>query len=98
MNFAPACVSTTRLYDNTAQHAGSLPLSRQAVLDDLNAGYGIVNHIGHGYRYSMSCGDRSLVNADLAQLTNTDKRFLLYMLNCTATSFDFPCFAEAALE
>jgi hypothetical protein len=63
----------------------------------MNDGYGFVNHVGHGYRYNMSCGDLSLGNHDAYDLTNTQRPFVLYMLNCTATAFDFPCLAEAFL-
>ena len=47
----------------------------------------------------MSCGDvRACRTTMRPALTNGDKRFVLYMLNCTATAFDFPCLAEAFLE
>jgi hypothetical protein len=91
------CASTKRLYENFGDFPLSQRLTRQAVLDEMNLGYGIVNHVGHGYRYNMSCGDLSLQNFHALGLTNGDKRFLLYMLNCTATAFDFPCLAEAFL-
>src|SRR5262249_34120911 len=92
------CSSIKRLYDNTAAFPLSLTLTRQATIDEMNAGYGVVNHVGHGYRYNMSLGDASLLNYQALALTNTDKNFVLFMLNCTATAFDFPCLAEAFLE
>jgi hypothetical protein len=95
---ASGCVTRTRLYENNTAYADAGPLSRQATVAEMNAGHGFVNHIGHGYRYSMSLGDLSLVNATLSGLTNVDKPFVLYMLNCTATAFDFPCLGEAFLD
>lgn len=92
------CASATRLYQNHTAYPGAQSLSLASAVSELESGYGFVNHIGHGFRYNMSCGDQSLVNAHAAALTNTDRRFVLYMLNCTATAFDFPCLAEAFLD
>jgi hypothetical protein len=94
----PACDTIKKLYEDAADHPGSLQLSKAAALTELNTGYGFVNHIGHGFRYSMSCADASLQNYDAMSLTNGDKRFVLFMLNCTATAFDFPCLGEAFLR
>ena len=88
----------TRLYENTVQFPAAATLTRDATVAEINTGYGFVNHIGHGFRYNMSCGDRSLTNDDANTLLNGDQRFILYMLNCTATAFDFPCLAEAYLD
>jgi len=96
--FTPACVTKTRLYENHTAFTNAAPLSRAASIAEMSAGHGFVNHIGHGYRYSMSLGDASLVNGLLADLTNVDQQFILYMLNCTASAFDFPCLGEAFLE
>ena len=96
--YVPACANVTRLYSNHTQYPGSLPLSLAATLSAMNAGGGFVNHVGHGYRYNMSVGDYSLVNSHAAGLTNGERRFVLYMLNCTATAFDFPCLAEEFLK
>jgi hypothetical protein len=93
-----SCTTVKRLYQNHSDYPGSMPLTHANSIAALNEGPGIVNHIGHGFRYNMSVGDKSIVNADAAALTNGDRRFLLYMLNCTATAFDFPCLAEAYLK
>jgi len=91
------CVAVTRLYQNSTDFPGSLPLTRAATLAQMDAGQGIVNHIGHGFTHTMSLGDASLRNDDATALANGDRRFLLYMLNCTAAAFDSPCLAEAFL-
>ena len=94
-----ACVVPIRLYDNWEDFPGAQPLSKAAAIAAMNAGPGIAVHIGHGYRYTASVGlGGSLINNDALALTNTTKRFVLSMLNCTATAFDFPCLAEAFLE
>jgi hypothetical protein len=96
--YATPCVSITRLYENYTDFPGSQPLTLAAGIAAMNTGQGIVNHIGHGFRYNMSLGDLSFQNHHALALTNTTRRFVLYMLNCTATAFDFPCLAEAFLE
>ena len=96
-NHIYACATIERLYQNYTAYPGSSLLSHAATIAAMNEGPGIVNHVGHGFRYNMSVGDRSLLNSDAMALTNGDKRFLLYMLNCTASAFDFPCLAEAFL-
>jgi hypothetical protein len=84
----------TRLYETTSNYPGSLALTRQAAIDEMNAGHGLVTHIGHGFRYTMSMGDLSLTNLQANALTNAQRPFVLVMLNCTAAAFDFPCLAE----
>lgn len=98
LTYHSACVDSVRLYENYTAFPGSIPLTKSNTLAQLNAGAGFVNHIGHGFRYNMSCGDASIVNDDAFALTNGDRRFILYMANCTAAAFDFPCLAEAYLE
>jgi len=95
---AGACSNVQRLYENYLAYPGSSQLTHASSIAALDAGPGIVNHIGHGFRYNMSVGDKSIVNADAMALTNGVQRFLLYMLNCTATAFDFPCLGEAYLK
>ena len=61
-------MSVKRLYENYTEPSyrpGALPESRATVLPELNAGYGLAMHVGHGYRNSMSVGDVSLNNAEL---------------------------------
>ncbi len=89
-----------RLYENytdAAWRAGVLPESRVAVLDSMDAGPGLVLHVGHGYRNVMELGDVSMTNADALALANGDKLFNLYAINCNSVAFDFPCIGEAFL-
>ncbi|MFQ5600486.1 MAG: C25 family cysteine peptidase, partial [Candidatus Krumholzibacteriia bacterium] len=93
----PPEVVPTRLYDTYWMYPGSSQLSKALTISELNAAHGVVNQLGHGYRYNMSVGDQSLVNADADVLSNTDRSFLLFLANCTAVAFDFNCLAEPFL-
>jgi hypothetical protein len=93
----PAGFTNQRLYDTYWQYPGSSKLTRASAMNQMDAGYGIVNHLGHGFRYTMSCGDASLVNADADALTNGSRSFVLMMANCAAVAFDYNCLAERFL-
>ncbi len=86
-----------RLYENYPAYPGSEPLTVQATLDSLDNGFNIVLHNGHGQKQTMSVGDGSIDNSMVSQLSNGDRAFLLYMVNCTAAAFDFNSIAEAFL-
>ena len=93
----PAACIPLRLYDTYWLYPGSTKLTRNASIATMNAGTGIVNHLGHGFRYTMSCGDASLVNADADALGNGGRLFELVMANCAAVAFDYNCLAERFL-
>jgi len=90
----PAIFTTQRLYDTYWSYPNAQRLTRSATLAAMNAGTGIVNHLGHGFRYTMSCGDASLVNSDADALVNAGRTFVLCMANCAAVAFDYNCLAE----
>jgi hypothetical protein len=83
-----------RRYEDYPSFPGALPLTHALTLADLQAGCNLVNHIGHGYRYNMSVGDKSIVNADADALTNTDRYSVINILNCTSLAFDYSCLGE----
>ncbi len=94
-------LTVKRLYQNytgPSYRPGALPETKVAVMSDLNLGYGLALHVGHGYRNSMSVADQSLVNADASGLTNGNKLFNLYAIDCTSSAIDFPCIGEAFLK
>jgi hypothetical protein len=93
----PPAFNVQRLYDSYWRYPGSTKLSHAAAIAAMNAGTGIVNHLGHGFRYTMSCGDESLVNADADALGNGNRLFELMMANCAAVAFDYNCLAERFL-
>ncbi len=87
-----------RLYENYTEPSytpGALPENKQAVIDSMNRGYGIVVHVGHGYRNTMSVGSGTLDNTNASGLTNGNRLFNLYAIDCTSNAIDFPCIGEA---
>ncbi len=87
-----------RMYENYPPYPGSVPETRAAVLDSLDAGFGWVLHYGHGYRFNMHVGDGNVLIADADAMRNTGRPMHLYMVNCTAAAFDFDCLAEHLLQ
>src|SRR5262249_30758185 len=60
-------LAVKRLYENYTDPSfrpGALSESKATVIPELNLGYGLALHVGHGFRNSMSVGDVTLVNAD----------------------------------
>ena len=86
-----------RLYENYWDYPGSEILTVSSAVDSMNNGFNIVLHNGHGQRQSMSVGNGSIDNTLAANLSNGDRTFLLYMVNCTAAAFDYNCIAESFL-
>ncbi len=89
------------MYETPALFPGPPPatqLTHAATIDSMDAGYNHVAHIGHGFRFNMSVGDKSLLNADADALTNGDRLFNLYLLNCTAVAYTYECLAEHFLR
>jgi hypothetical protein len=93
----PPSFTVQRYYDTYWNYPGVERLTRAVSLAAMNAGAGIINHLGHGFRYTMSCGDGSLVNADADALANGGRMFVLCMANCAAVAFDYNCLAERFL-
>lgn len=93
----PPSFTVDRLYDTYWLFAGSEKLTRERSVEVMNSGLGIVNHLGHGFRYTMSCGNGSLVNPDADALVNGGRSFFLCMANCAAVAYDYNCLAERFL-
>ncbi len=94
-------LTVKRLYQNhldPTYRPGALSENKAAVMTELNLGYGLALHVGHGYRNTMSVADASLVNADASSLTNGNKLTNLYAINCTSAAIDFPSIAEAFMK
>ena len=83
-----------RQYESYDSYPGSIYLTRQSALDSMNAGTNHVLHLGHGYAYNLSVGLGSIINFDADNLTNGDRVFSMYLLNCTNAAFDMKCLAE----
>jgi hypothetical protein len=90
-----------RLYENYTDprwKPGALQELKHVVVDSLDVGYNLAVHIGHGFRNVMSCGDDNLTNNDALGLTNGNRYFNLYAIDCTSNAIDFPCLGEAFLH
>ena len=90
-----------RMYENyadTSYRAGALPETRVTVLDSLDRGYNLAVHVGHGYRNVMSVGDATIDNGDAGSVTNGNRLFNLYAIDCTSNAIDFPCIGEAFIK
>ncbi len=87
-------IATTRLYENCTAFPGSICLTRTAALDSMDAGTNQILHLGHGYAYNMSVGTGSILNVDASNLSNGNKTFSMYLMNCTNVAFDMKCLAE----
>jgi hypothetical protein len=93
----PGSLAVARQYETHFDYPGATPLSRASALAALGAGSHFVNHMGHGFRYNMSVGTASIVNADADALANGDRTFVLYLLNCTALAYDSNSLGERFL-
>lgn len=87
-----------RLYETPASYPGSVQETVQAALDSMETGMNHVVHIGHGFRFNISCGNGNVQVPDALALNNPYHYFNLYMLNCTAAAYDYNSLAEAFLE
>jgi hypothetical protein len=86
--------SALRLYETYTLYPGSLQLSVQSAIAAMNEGANHFIHAGHGNKYNMSVGNGSILNYDAANLSNGDKLFSMYLMNCTNVAFDTDCLAE----
>ncbi|MDZ4805647.1 MAG: C25 family cysteine peptidase [Candidatus Eisenbacteria bacterium] len=97
----PPNYSLTKLYENcpNANWPTCIVEEKSTVLDSLDAGFGLVHHLGHGFINTMAVGrgDQALTNADADACSNGDETFVLYAINCTSSAIDFNCIAERYL-
>ncbi|NNF06616.1 MAG: hypothetical protein HKN21_07635, partial [Candidatus Eisenbacteria bacterium] len=93
---ATPTMSAYRMYEDYMSFPGSLPEIKIDVVAQINAGYNLVLHVGHGYRNTMAVGigGESLTNFDADTFSNGARAGLLYAINCTSSALDFDCIAE----
>ena len=94
----PAGLRVVRMYENYTAYPGALPEGRDRVLDSLDVGFGLVHHVGHGFRNTMSVGQGALDNADIDAMVNGNRGSVLYAVNCSSTAFDFNAIGERFLK
>jgi uncharacterized repeat protein (TIGR01451 family) len=80
-------------------HPDAQPETYASVLQEISAGYGIVQHVGHGDRDRWAVGEGRLMLSDIPLLTNgTNGRFFLcYGVNCSSAAIDYDSFGEEML-
>jgi hypothetical protein len=93
----PPGFTVTRLYQNSSEYPGSLPETRKAAIDSINAGYGLIEHMGHGYTNTLSVGDGVLTNSDVDALVNRSRQGIMYAVNCNSASFEYNSIGERFL-
>ena len=97
-NMTGSSMTFARNFENYTAWPGTSPESAQAAIDSMNAGFNYVFHVGHGFRFNMHCADDNVLIPDADGLTNTNRFFNLFMLNCTAVAYHFDCLGEHFLE
>ncbi len=90
----PSWIRKVRLYEESASYPGSIELNRQVAVDSINAGFGIVHHVGHGYRNTMSLGSGTMSNGDADNLVNAPRNSVVFAINCSSASIDFNSIGE----
>jgi Peptidase family C25/FG-GAP-like repeat len=90
----PSFFLRRRLYEESGSYPGSLELTRQAAIDSMNHGFGILHHVGHGFRNTMSMGDGAISNPDADNLTNGPRNSVVFAINCSSASIDFNSIGE----
>jgi hypothetical protein len=101
IGYLPPWTSVTKLYEHCPYPAWPTCIleNKPTVIDSINAGFGFVHHVGHGYINTMAVGveDKALSNADADAANNGNETFFLYAINCTSSAIDFNCIAERYL-
>ena len=90
-NYIPADYTVTKLYETD----GTLTVAN--VTTEINAGYGLVNFVGHGNIDRLSFGPGgTYYNADASGQTNGSKLPIIFALACATSWFDGQdCIGEA---
>ena len=97
-SYMPGQIEAQRWYETHWLYPGSLPEIVEDVYEDMQSRAHLVLHVGHGYRYTMSCGSGNIVSSQAMAMTNgLDRLFSLYSLNCTSCAIDYNCLGEAFL-
>ncbi len=92
--YLPPWMRVVRLYEESANYPGSIELTRQGAIDSIDAGFGIVHHVGHGFRNSMSVGPGTLSNTEADAFVNGPRNSVVFAINCSSASIDFNAIGE----
>jgi len=92
LGFLPSSFSVLRLYEEGSfpwPGPGALPLTREAAITAINAGYGLVHHIGRGTEGHWGLGDSLLTIPDVQALTNAPRFPVVCTFSGWTAAFDF---------
>ncbi|MCK4545949.1 MAG: VCBS repeat-containing protein [Candidatus Eisenbacteria sp.] len=85
----PSDWDTTKLYEINGNE------NHDAILDEMNAGHGIVVVVNHGDAFKMSTSDDLyLYLSDMDSLQNHGKTGFIYTSNCNLSQIEMDCFNE----
>ena len=92
-NYIWANFTTTKLYETQGT------LSRQAIIDHINQGYGFVNFAGHGWPTYWYLGNGYYYDSDAYSQTNGEKLPLVAAMACLTSRFagSYECIGEKFL-
>jgi uncharacterized repeat protein (TIGR01451 family) len=93
-DLVPPWFKRVKLYEEYQDWPGALPETYDAVVDSINHGFGIVHHVGHGFRNTMAVGVEVLNNADADALANAPRNSVVFSINCSSASIDFNSIGE----
>ncbi|MGD8394041.1 MAG: C25 family cysteine peptidase [Candidatus Eiseniibacteriota bacterium] len=96
--YLPPWFHVVRLFEESSSYPGSIELTRQAAIDSIEAGFGMVLHVGHGYRNTMSVASGTINNQDVNALQNGPRYSVVFAVNCSSTSIEFNAIGERWLK
>jgi hypothetical protein len=96
VGYLPSDFKIKRLYENYTAFEGAEVETISTVLEEINRGYGLLHHVGHGYYNNMAVGrsGHSIIIPQADALQNAGRPSVLYAINCTSAAIDFDCIAE----
>jgi hypothetical protein len=86
--FIPPSFVQQRLYTEAENWPGAIELTRQAAIGEIDAGHGVVLHVGNGDETSWGLGDASLSIGDVQALNNAPRFSVIYAFSGWTAAFD----------
>ncbi|MCK4347893.1 MAG: hypothetical protein KAW47_04675, partial [Thermoplasmatales archaeon] len=84
----PDTFLVTKLYGSLGN------LNHDSAVNELNEGYGIVNHVGHGNVGLIGTGHDVLDSSDMDSLNNDPNESIFYSMSCLSNAFEQDSFSE----
>lgn len=87
-NLLPSSINATKLYEENGNENAA------AVISELNQGYNLINHVGHGNTGTLCVGTDTMGNGDMDGLTNVNRYGVFYSLSCHSGNFEGDAIGE----